>query len=312
MSDHNLAMKTAKLSECEETWGKIFPCTPNRSPFLSYEWFSALARHLQKKDPEVLLFFAEDEPVAILPATGEQGRIGFIADERVTDLCDMLYVAGYAKAATEEFCSQVAASGWHMDLFPVGHRSPLLEHLPRIMRQAKTDNADLSPYLPLPGSWEEYLEGLTGKHRHELRRKLRKAERVILKDAAPEQTGLLFDLMAVSSDEKREFLSDRMRDFFAGFIRAFAKRGWLRYRIAFSGDDAIGAILSFYQDGCVYLYNTGFDPSYAALSPGIVTIALDIRSSIQAGDRCYDFLRGAERFKFNLGARERFTKRIQC
>jgi CelD/BcsL family acetyltransferase involved in cellulose biosynthesis len=134
----------------------------------------------------------------------------------------------------------------------------------------------------------------------------------VLKSAPPEQIELLFDLMAASSKEKRAFLSDQMRDFFRELARAFNKKGLLRYRIAFAGNDAIAAVLSFYDSGYVYLYNTGFDPGQDISSPGFVAIALDIKSSIEAGDRYYDFLRGSERFKFNLGAEKRFMKRIQC
>ncbi len=312
MSSRGLVMKTKKLSESEKIWDKVFQCTPNQTPFLSYDWFSLLALHLQKKDPEVLVFWSEDVPVAIFPTMYENEKLTFIADERVTDICDMLYVSDYAKDIIEEFCSYVEVHGWHIDLFPLNGESPLFRYLPEIMNRVRTADADPSPFLLLPGSWEEYLAGLDGKQRHELRRKLRKAEQVTLKEVSVEQIGLLFDLMADSSEEKKEFLSEEMRNFFIAVAQVFSKRGWFRYKVAFSDGDKVGAILSFYHNRCVYLYNTGFDPAYAMLSPGIVSIALDIRSSIEAGDRCYDFLRGEERFKFDLGAQERFTKRIQC
>lgn len=311
MPDHALVMKTEKLSESKEIWKKIFRDTPNQSPFLSYEWFSSLSKILQKKDPMVFVFYSESMPVAILPAEGRNGKLMFVADERVTDMCDMLYLPGFEKKVVAELGTQVTTHGWHMDLFPLSDKSPLYRYVCVIADEAIAVDADLSPFLLLPDSWEEYLNGLAGKQRHEVRRKLRKSEQVELREATVEQIELLFGLMAVSSTEKKDFLGNEMRKFFIAVCRAFSKKGWLRYRIAFSEGFPIGAVLSFSQNGFVYLFNTGFDPEYALKSPGFITIVLDIKSSIEAGYRYYDFLRGGERFKFNLGAQERFMKRIR-
>ncbi|HBX44078.1 MAG TPA: transposase, partial [Deltaproteobacteria bacterium] len=38
---------------------------------------------------------------------------------------------------------------------------------------------DRSPYVPLPSSFEEYLLRLERKERHELRRKIRRAEETV-------------------------------------------------------------------------------------------------------------------------------------
>jgi CelD/BcsL family acetyltransferase involved in cellulose biosynthesis len=305
-------MKTNRISESQRIWDRVFPSSPNHTPFLSYEWFSSLATHLLKSDPDVLVFYSEDTPVAILPAFQKDEKFTFIADERVTDLCDLLCISNYEEEVARTFGSMITSKGWQIDLFPLQEKSLLLKYVPEEVKGAKIVDADLSPFLVLPDSWEEYLSGLSGKQRHELRRKLRKAEQVVLKDASAEQLEQLFELMAGSSDEKKEFLSEQMRAFFTAIAHAFSKKGWLRFKVACSGNDVIGAILSFYHNRYVYLYNTGFDSEHAVLSPGIVTIALDIRDSIEAGDHCYDFLRGEERFKFNLGAQKRFMKRILC
>ena len=49
------------------------------------------------------------------------------------------------------------------------------------------------------------------------------------------------------------------------------------------------------------LYNSGFRPEAAALSPGLILLAHIIRDAIERGQRRFDFLRGEERYKYDFG-----------
>jgi CelD/BcsL family acetyltransferase involved in cellulose biosynthesis len=51
----------------------------------------------------------------------------------------------------------------------------------------------------------------------------------------------------------------------------------------------------------VGLYNSGFHPDHAALSPGLVLLAALVRDAIARGKRRFDFLRGEERYKYEFG-----------
>ena len=48
------------------------------------------------------------------------------------------------------------------------------------------------------------------------------------------------------------------------------------------------------------LYNSGFDPGRAALSPGLVLLTHLIRDAIARGKTRFDFLRGEERYKYEF------------
>jgi CelD/BcsL family acetyltransferase involved in cellulose biosynthesis len=54
----------------------------------------------------------------------------------------------------------------------------------------------------------------------------------------------------------------------------------------------------------------GHNVELRSLSPGIVTVALDIRSAIDERYKYYDFLRGDEEYKYRLGAVKRYTVRV--
>ncbi|MBV9891007.1 MAG: GNAT family N-acetyltransferase, partial [Rhizobacter sp.] len=51
---------------------------------------------------------------------------------------------------------------------------------------------------------------------------------------------------------------------------------------------------------CCYL--SGFDPEFARLSPVTALIGETIAGAAREGDRCVDFLRGDEPYKFAWGA----------
>ena len=50
------------------------------------------------------------------------------------------------------------------------------------------------------------------------------------------------------------------------------------------------------------LWNTAFDSSMKAWSPGIVLFAMLIRRAIQNGESSFDLLRGQYDYKYRLGA----------
>lgn len=310
MSNHGLVMKFEKVSLCSDVWHEIFFHAARPSPFLSHEWFLALCNHLLITDPEVMIFYRDNQPVGIFPGMIENGTLQFYGDERVTDIIDILFLRDYGDQIIEELASLITTRDLHLNLFPVESDSLLIERIPECVKDVVTEHADPCPILPLPGSWEGYLNNLDGKSRHELRRKLRKAPDIEIKSIAPEQIDILLQLMSVSDRNKKSFLTKEMCDFFKVLAKSFFKNQWLRLRATFIDARPCGALFSFQTQDHIYLFNTGFDPDVHSLSPGIVTIALDIKSAIDEGMKYYDFLRGGEDYKFRFGAKQRFTMRM--
>jgi CelD/BcsL family acetyltransferase involved in cellulose biosynthesis len=54
----------------------------------------------------------------------------------------------------------------------------------------------------------------------------------------------------------------------------------------------------------MYLYNSAYDPNYSYLSAGLLSKVLCIRESIRRGMKKWDFLKGAEPYKYHIGGRE--------
>src|SRR6185503_14879306 len=146
------------------------------------------------------------------------------------------------------------------------------------------EREDVCPVVTLPdgATWDEYLGSLEKKTRHEIRRKLRRAEEtgdVVLEDS----TDPLADLAAfVDLHQKRWGADglfpktpggDQSHIFFRRLFDLFGADGVLRLTFLRVGDRRIAAGVHFEApDGYLY-YNAGIDPDARDLSPGVVMTA---------------------------------------
>jgi CelD/BcsL family acetyltransferase involved in cellulose biosynthesis len=91
----------------------------------------------------------------------------------------------------------------------------------------------------------------------------------------------------------------------------FAQRRWLRlYRLYF-GTRMAAANYGFYLRSRAYSYIGGFDPDLANLSPGRIIIHQAICDAAQEGAVEFDFLRGAEEYKYRWGGKTRAQHRLR-
>jgi len=70
----------------------------------------------------------------------------------------------------------------------------------------------------------------------------------------------------------------------------------------------VAQLICFDYNNCIYLYNSGYNPDYVSLSVGLLSKALAIKDAIEKGKKKFDFLKGAEVYKYHLGGKKfRFT-----
>ncbi len=310
MSGRVCELNVERLSKVEKVWKELFEKAKNPSPFTSYEWFSAMASNLLGLDPAIIVFRDGGNFLGILAATVTGDIVRSIGDERVTDLSDILCLPGHENTIAETLADFVRQNDLGLDLFPLEVNSALVVGLKDRLPEVSVENKDLCPLLELPRTWDDYLLGLDGKSRHELRRKMRRINGTVIRDVKSADIGILFRLMIVSDNSKEEFLTPGIMAFFKELTERFDRNGWLRFRALFFDHDPVGILLAFALKGRVFLFNMGFDPEYRRVSPGIMTIALDIQSAISEGYEYYDFLRGDEDYKYRFGAKARYTVRM--
>jgi CelD/BcsL family acetyltransferase involved in cellulose biosynthesis len=187
--------------------------------------------------------------------------------------------------------------------------APLAEH--RGCGVTRSQEA-VSYEMDLPGSFDDYIESLTTKQRHEVRRKLRRISefgnveyRSVTDGAAvPAAMDGFFRMFVESRRDKADFMTERMKSFFIRLADTMAKSGLLNLGILELDSHPVAQIMCFDYNNSIYLYNSGYDPDYTSLSAGLLSKVLAIKESIERGKTCFDFLKGAEVYKVHLGGRE--------
>src|SRR6185436_3833587 len=99
---------------------------------------------------------------------------------------------------------------------------------------------------------------------------------------------------------KARFMDERMEAFFRRVAAGLAESDGVRLWLLETPDGPLASFLTLEWDGTVGLYNSGFRPDAAALSPGLILLAHVIRDAIERGRRRFDFLRGEERYKYEF------------
>jgi CelD/BcsL family acetyltransferase involved in cellulose biosynthesis len=232
----------------------------------------------------------------------------------VADYLDLIAVAGREEEVWKALLPALAEDpGRSLDLRPIPAASPTPGLLASLAESAgltaRVAAEERCPVIELPGSWDAYLAGLSGKDRHELRRKLRRAEagrpRVEVARTPAAMAALMDGFLALhrrSKVGKARFMDEAMEVFFRDLGRELARAGLAALWMLWLEERPAAALFCLEQAGAVSLYNSGFDPEARALSPGVVLIARTIEDAIARGFRRYDFLRGEEPYKYGFGA----------
>jgi len=297
-------------------WDALHRRTRLRSPFLTWTWQTEWAR-VFAAGHRLEVWRAEDdgEPVALLPLhETAPGVLEMLGGAEVSDYLDLIVEAGYEEEAWSALLSARAAASSVWRLHAVPAASPTVTAMPGLASNfglaVTTAVEERCPVLDLPASWEQYLAGLTGKQRHELTRKMRRLARE-MPDARPTcaATGAdvearLDDFLALhrrSRVGKARFMDHVMEAFFRRAVTGLAERGMARVWLLDSRQGPLAAFITLEWDGVVGLYNSGFHPDHAPLSPGLVLLGHLVQDAIARGRRRFDFLRGEERYKYEFG-----------
>jgi CelD/BcsL family acetyltransferase involved in cellulose biosynthesis len=170
---------------------------------------------------------------------------------------------------------------------------------------------DVTMELDLPSTWDEFLKLLTGKERHEIRRKLRRLKeaarvnfRVVESRAeVSEAIDLFLALFKMNRSDKSDFMTEQRASFFRSLAAAMAEARILKLFFLDLDEAPAAAVMCFDYNSTVYLYNNGYDNQYRSLSVGLLSKVLAIQDSIQRGKNKYNFLKGTEAYKHRLGGK---------
>ncbi|MFC1934364.1 GNAT family N-acetyltransferase [Chloroflexota bacterium] len=259
-----------------------------------------------------------EQIIGIAPLLIREKTASIIGSADVCDYLDFIVAPGRERDFFTVLLDDLRQKGInHLDLGPLRSDSTVLTDLVPMAQERKYEvlchQEDVSFELDLPATWDEYLAGLSKKQRHEVKRKLRRLlEAGNIEHRCFEVSQKIGDLMDTflklfslsRREEKASFMTARMESFFRAVVEAMAEIGLLRFGVLELDTRPAAMTMGFDYQGSHYLYNSAYDPQYNSLSVGLLCKVLCIKESIERGKKKWDFLKGDETYKYQLGGRE--------
>jgi len=258
----------------------------------------------------------QDELIGIAPLMLKEKTARLIGDPDVCDFLDVITAPGNGRVFFENLVPHLKKRDiTHLDFGAVREDSTVYRDLVAVARDLRyevvCDPVDVTMELALPATWDDFLYQLTGKERHEIRRKLRRlneAARVTFRIVEnPDEVGKAVDtfvaLFKRNRADKSEFMTDQRASFFRALAGEMAAAHILKLFFLDLDDQPAAAVMCFDFESTVYLYNNGYDLRHKALSVGLLSKVFTIKDSIQRGKNRYDFLKGTEAYKRRLGGK---------
>jgi CelD/BcsL family acetyltransferase involved in cellulose biosynthesis len=320
-------------------WNALLKRSRFDTIFLTHEWQTTWWNYLGEGDLWILAVRRIDtgELVGIVPlylVVNNDGpwagkrKLNIVGCIEVSDYLDIIAARGWEPAvyrALRDWLSSGDAPAWEiLDLCNLPQDSLTYRELPPIFNgpafDVQVSQEDTAPQFRLPLCYDTYLhEQVDKKQRHEIRRKQRRAERetelrfyfVGPKDNLAVEIDDFAALQRASREDKAEFMTPEMRRFFGGMAHRFQEAGYLRLGFLTINGEKAAALLGFEYNHRYLLYNSGYDPdAYAQLSPGWVLLAYTIQYAIAVGCRVFDFMQGAEEYKYRFGSEDYAVMRV--
>ncbi len=328
------------FEQLQPEWNALLHQSTADTPFLTYEWQKTWSDCLCSCEGELHLLTVRDggallgiAPLFVLSEPNKDGQpqrlLRLIGSVDASDYLDLIAVRGREREVFAAMLDTLAQSDtWDaIDLWNVPEASTTRALLPEMIAARGWKLLDekqvVCPIIRLPTQFEDYVQSLDKRDRHELRRKLRRGEAtegvawyaITGKDQIhdlDEAAEAFIALMMKSRPDKSDFMTDDMRRFFHQMIRATHAGGFLHLAFLEVNGVKAATYLSFDYNQKRLVFNSGLETErFQSLSAGIVLAARIIDEAIQLGYREFDFLRGGEEYKYRLGAKDTWIYHVK-
>lgn len=241
------------------------------------------------------------------------------ADEICSDYNGILCAPGYEDRVIDALLDELTGnSAWeHLVLHGLDGSSPLVAQIERslVANGILPERRELTicPYIPLPKTYDEYIEHLPAKRRKFARKCVRDYEKwapdhhlVVAHDEAGLAEGQrilqsLHGTRWAEAGESGVFASGKFGSFHQRLMRELLARGALQLAWLVGQGRPLAIVYNFVWKGRVHSYQSGRAVDLQnSIRVGIVSHLKAIELSIAAGHSEYDFLAGRQRYKLEL------------
>ena len=292
-------------------WNTLFFESKCSSFFQSYDWLSIWLKHFSVFLDEVIILgvYSEDTLIGIGPFAKYNNTINYLGTSFIlnrfslTDYGDIIAKRGSEKLVWQKLLETLDKFCRSTELLFIRDGSISCDILKEQFNMNLTP-IEVAPLISLPDTWEAYLAILSSHDRHELKRKIRKAEAqgFQLIDVSDNSVNEFMNLARLAKAEKAFFYSSIAGEFFKEMLHTLSDDKTMHTYLLTDGEICIASTVIIHTKNTEMAYNSVFNPNYLSLSPGIVLFGLIIKKAIFEKKQYFDFLRGNEAYKYRLGA----------
>lgn len=302
-------------------WRDIAQERNDASPFSSHDWFACCWRTARpRRAPEVTVIEDGAGPFALFPLVrhrasvrGLPARVLTFLDSPDTAFAEFPVARDLDMAASGFVESLAQRRDWDVLSLPkLPVDSPTVKALTSALEgrlRWRATAGDISPYVALSGTWEQYFRDKTQRFRKTCRNienRLRRAGRLAVEEhrTADPNDSVFSEFMEVSS---RSWKAPRgiavstmegMQQFFRELTPRASVNGWLHLWILRLDGRAIATEYQVAGGGVLHALRADYDSALADLSPGAYLNAAIVRCLFDRHDiREYDMGPGMNDYK---------------
>lgn len=336
--EFKLHQSFTSLLALETNWNELVEQGVTKAPFLRFEylktWWETLGGGEWDSTAKltVITAFEDQELIGIAPLFLAKNRDGqdallLLGSIEISDYLDLIVKPEFHTVFSINLIHWLKTEfpySWQViDWYNIPDDSPSLSVFD--MESEKlglTDEQSIyqpCPFIPLPGDFETYLGSLDKKQRHEIRRKLRRAEEsgrnvhwYIADDEKKLDSNIKHFISLMAQDpHKQAFLTPAMIEQFTLSSQEAFKAGYLQMAFLEVDGEKACAYLNFDYQNKIWVYNSGLDKRFMDLSAGWVLLAYLLRWANENKRTEFDFLRGEEDYKLKFGGHRRAVMRLK-
>jgi CelD/BcsL family acetyltransferase involved in cellulose biosynthesis len=307
------------FQEIQTEWENLLSISPVNSLFLTPQWQEVWWEAFGVNRGMAGFYVRTPDGVAAIASLAREGdTLSFVGNQDTFDYNDFLVSPGFEDHFYHSLLHRLGEQSWNtLELCSLVESSPTLTFLPDAARQhgyqVEVEQEDVTSGIGLPQTWDQYLLLLSKKDRHELRRKFRRLESatewrwysLTEADEVAARVGDFVSLMRQSRPDKDEYMTAARERFFHQMARRMAEEGLLRLYFMEIDNQPVATSLCFDYASSRLLYNSGYNPEYGYYSVGLLLNALCLKEAIEQKLVYFDFLRGPESYKKDLGGQQR-------
>lgn len=288
-------------------WNSFAP-----SAFTTFEWQASWYEAYGGSEPIVIACLDGAELLGLAALQRQGRRIRILGDGTYdSDNLDFIYKEAWIVPELVNAARKLLGPLDVLDLRTLPSSSPLCSAFNTGWLTYRYETPH--PVVTLPASREDYLKALSKKMRKSISQTLRRTEgrrEAFVCRSEDQLSKLLGSLQALhaarwrSKGDEGAFALKGRTAFIELVARRFFRQGWLNFWVLELDGQEAATEFGFTFRGVYSHLMSGFDPTFAADSPGVVLRALLLESLINEGVRCYDFLGGEEEYKYRWGAQD--------